>query len=393
MGHTIRTPVLLALLLVLAVALVTMSYGTDWFSTSPTESEFELVEEAWEVILDDYVEGSEIDLGNLSQGAIRGMIDALSDPYTAYFDADRYQQSQDKLGGSLETSFEGIGAVITIDREDQLVVVAPIVGTPAHEAGILPGDAILEIDGESTEGMELVEAVLKVRGEPGTEVNLSVLHPDASDPVPVTVTRQEITVESVLAKILDDGIAHIEVHYFSSRTGSELRSALDHLIAGGVRGIVLDLRDNPGGPVSSAVSVASEFLEEGVMAYIVDSEGNEEAWEVEEGGVATDLPLAVLVNGHSASASELVAGALQDHDRGPVIGTTTLGKGAVNHFHQLSDGSAIYITSGRWFTPDRQEIEGNGITPDETVEFLEEHAETGVDPQLQRAVEYLQGEI
>jgi carboxyl-terminal processing protease len=129
------------------------------------------------------------------------------------------------------------------------------------------------------------------------------------------------------------------------------------------------------------------------MAYIVDSDGREEAWEIEEGGVATELPLAVLVNGNSASASELVAGALQDQDRGPIIGTTTLGKGAVNHFRQLSDGSAIYITSGRWFTPQRQEIEGNGITPDEIVELLEEHADAGVDPQLDRAVEYLRGQI
>ena len=209
----------------------------------------------------------------------------------------------------------------------------------------------------------------------------------------LVITREEIKVASVLAKTLPSDIAHVEIHYFSNRTGSELVSALEDLIEGGARGIILDLRGNPGGPVSAAVTVASQFLTEGVVVYIVDADGNEEAWTVDEGGLATELPLAILVNGSSASASELVAGALQDHDRGPVIGTPTLGKGAVNHFRQLSDGSAIYITSGRWFTPDRQQIEGQGITPDEVVDFLEGHVDSGIDPQLERAIEYIESQM
>lgn len=393
MRQVVRTPFLALLLLALAIVLVVASYGTQWFGSSPSESEFDLVEEAWQVILGDYVSSDEIDLDMLSRGAIQGMIDALGDPYTAYFDAEHYEQNQHKLEGSIESSFEGIGAVITVDSEGNLVVIAPIAGAPAHREGILPGDVILQIDGETTEGMGLVEAVLKVRGELGTQVTLTVQHPGSEQLEDIVITREEITVASVLPKMLPGNVAHVEIHYFSNRTGSDLISALETLIAGGAQGIILDFRNNPGGPVTAAVTVASQFLKEGVVVYIVDADGEEEVWEVEEGGVATELPLAVLVNGGSASASELVAGALQDHDRGPIIGTPTLGKGAVNHFRKLSDGSAIYITSGRWFTPNRQEIEGQGITPDWSVEFLDEHVESGADPQLQRAIEYIESQL
>ena len=162
-------------------------------------------------------------------------------------------------------------------------------------------------------------------------------------------------------------------------------------------GIILDLRDNPGGVLKSAVSVASQFLAkdtrgEKVVVYVVDGEGKEDAWEVEEGGLATDVPLVVLVNGNSASSSEVVAGALQDYGRAEIIGTRTLGKGAVNHFRKLSDGSAIYITSARWFTPNRHQIEGEGILPDEVIEITTDDKEQGLDPQLERAIEYLQNQ-
>jgi carboxyl-terminal processing protease len=383
---------LLTLLLVLAVAMVVMSFGTHWFETAPSGSDFALVEEAWQVITQDYVAGNEIDLHKLSQGAIQGMINALGDPYSAYFNAELYQQNKDKLEGALETSFDGIGAVITVTKEGKLLVVAPIAGSPAQIGGILPGDTILRIDGNTTEGMELVEAVLKVRGEPGTQVTLTVLHEGSVEPVDLVITREEITVASVLATMLPGDIAHVEILYFSNKTGSDLISALDDVIAGGAKGIILDLRDNGGGVLSAAVTVASQFLKDGVVVYVVDAGGSEETLNVEKGGVATDLPLAVLVNGGSASASEVVAGALQDHGRGPIIGTTTFGKGAVNHFRQLEDGSAIYITSGRWYTPNRQEIEGHGITPDEIVEITAEDVQSGIDPQLQRAVEYIESQ-
>lgn len=384
----VRKPVLLLLLIALVVALVVGSYGPSWFNPSRTQPEFEVVEEAWQVIINDYVDSDEIDLESLSQGAIEGMIKALDDPYSAYFDAEQYELSQYSLQGS----FGGVGIEVTVGEEGRLVVVAPIVGTPAQKAGIMPGDKILAIDGEKTEGMHFIEAVLKIRGEQGTQVTLLVLHEGEDVPQDYVITREEIDAASVLAKMLPGNIAHIEVGHFTSRTGSELTSALEDIIADDVSGIILDLRDNPGGVLKAAVAVASQFLEEGIAVYVIDGEGNEEEWRVEEGGLATKLPLVVLVNSNSASSSEVVAGALQDHMRGIVIGTQTLGKGAVNHFRELSDGSAIYITSARWYTPNRQQIEGQGITPDEIIEITEDDLARGYDPQLERAIEYIESQ-
>lgn len=385
----VRKPVLLLLLMALVVALVVGSYGPSWFNPSRTQPEFEVVEEAWQVIINDYVDSDEIDLERLSQGAIDGMIKALDDPYSAYFDAEQYELSQYSLQGS----FGGVGIEVTVDEEGELVVVAPIVGTPAQKAGIMPGDKILAIDGEKTEGMHFIEAVLKIRGEQGTQVTLRVLHEGEDVPQDYVITREEIDAASVLAKMLPGNIAHIEVGHFTSRTGSEMTSALEDIIADDVSGIILDLRDNPGGVLKAAVAVASQFLEEGIAVYVIDGERNEEEWRVEEGGLATKLPLVVLVNSNSASSSEVVAGALQDHMRGIVIGTQTLGKGAVNHFRELSDGSAIYITSARWYTPNRQQIEGQGITPDEIIEITEDDLARGYDPQLERAIEYIESQL
>ena len=384
----VRKPVLLLLLIALVVALVVGSYGPSWFNPSRTQPEFEVVEEAWQVIINDYVDSDEIDLERLSQGAIEGMIKALDDPYSAYFDAEQYELSQYSLQGS----FGGVGIEVTVGEEGGLVVVAPIVGTPAQKAGIMPGDKILAIDGEKTEGMHFIEAVLKIRGEQGTQVTLRVLHEGEDVPQDYVITREEIDAASVLAKMLPGNIAHIEVGHFTSRTGSEMTSALEDIIADDVSGIILDLRDNPGGVLKAAVAVASQFLEEGIAVYVIDGEGNEEEWRVEEGGLATKLPLVVLVNSNSASSSEVVAGALQDHMRGIVIGTQTLGKGTVNHFRELSDGSAIYITSARWYTPNRQQIEGQGITPDEIIEITEDDLARGYDPQLERAIEYIESQ-
>jgi carboxyl-terminal processing protease len=391
----IATPLLLVIVLIVAY----FGAGCDWswWSASPTELEFDLVEEAWQIILDDFVDSDKLDLDKLSQGAIEGLIEALDDPYSAYFDAEQYALSLDRIEGS----FGGIGTEITIDEEGQLTIVAPFIGTPAQREGIMPGDKILEIDGETTEGISLIEAALKIRGEPGTKVTLRVLHRGEDVPEDIVITREEIKGTTISHKMLPDtptptptptNIAYIEVDYFSSRTGDEIVSALEDITASDMRGIILDLRDNPGGALEAAVDLASQFLEEGVVAYVIDGKGNEETWEVREGGLATDLPLVVLVNGNSASGSELVAGALQDHGRGIVIGTKTLGKGRVNHFHELSDGSAIYITIAWWYTPNGRQIEGQGILPDVTVERTAEDIERGYDPQLERAIEYIKSQ-
>lgn len=380
-GIALATLSLLATVSIAAAAQI--GCDSPWFSGSPTDPEFEIVEQAWQIILDDYVESDEIDREALSRGAIEGMIAAIDDPYSAYVGAQEYETKMDLFEGS----FGGIGAEMTIDDEGRIKVVAPIAGSPAYRAGIRPGDVVTHIDGESTEDMNFAEAVLTIRGEPGTEVTLGILRD--SETRDVTITREVIDLSTVTPRMFSNDILHITVSAFSSRTEGELKQALEEAIADGAVGAILDLRGNPGGLLESAVAVASQFLDGGVVTEVEYGDGEREAWEVEEGGVALDLPLAVLVDGGSASGSEVVAGALQDRERAVIIGTQTFGKGSVNHFHRLADGSAIYITGARWYTPNGHLIEGQGITPDVVVEITEEDIEKGLDPQLDQAIDYL----
>ena len=410
MGKILRIAAPLLLLIVAVVLLVTSLGASCNFSSlsgpTATPQELGVIEEAWNTILNDYVDRDNVDLKALSSSAINGMLESIDDPYAAYFDAAEYKIVKQM---NLEGTYGGIGAVVTI-RDGNLTVIAPITGTPAEREGIKPQDKILEIDGSSTEGMSLEEAVLKIHGDPGTKVALQVLHQGEETPVNLVITREEINLDSVYPEIIQgnstptptpaptvtpmpDGIALITITYFSLRTGNETESALKDVLASGVRGIVLDLRDNPGGVLDSAVTVASQFLKEGIVLYALDSEGEKVSWDVEPGGLATDLPMAVLVNGNSASGSEVVAGALQDYGRGQLIGTQTFGKGSVDHFRELSDGSAIYITIGRWYTPKGRQIEGQGLTPDMVVERTEQDVQEGKDPQLDQAIEYIKSKL
>ena len=410
MGKMLRIAAPLLLLIVAVVLLVTSLGASCNFSSlskpTPTPQGLGLIEEAWNTVLNDYVEKDKVDLKALSSSAINGMLESIHDPYAAYFDAAEYKTIKQI---NIEGTYGGIGAVVTI-AGGNITVIAPIEGTPAKAAGIMPRDRILEINGESTEGMSLEEAVLKIHGDPDTKVTLQVLHQGEENPLTLVITRAEIDVASVYPEIIKDtstptttqaptvtplpnGIALITITYFSIRTGDETVSALKDMLASGAIGIVLDLRDNPGGVLDSAVTVASQFLKEGTVVYALDSEGRKVSWDVEPRGLATDLPLAVLVNGNSASASEVVAGALQDYGRGLLIGTETFGKGSVNHFRELSDGSAIYISIGRWYTPNGRQIEGQGLTPDMVVERTEQDVQQGKDPQLDKAIEYIKSKL
>jgi len=345
----------------------------------------ERVEEVWRLILRDFVDSEALDHNKLAEGAIRGLIEALDDPFTSYLTPEQYELSITRLRGE----FSGIGAIITIE-EGQLIVVAPIAGSPAEQAGIRPGDKILEVDGQSTAAMSLHEAAMNIRGPHGTKVSLLVLHPDEDIPREIEITRAEIQLASVEWEMLPDNIAHIRVSNFTERTDSEFASALSDVMAHGATGIVLDLRGNPGGLLAAAVKVASQFLEEGIVVYALDNKRERTDWPVRDGGMAPDIPLAVLVNSHSASASEVVAGALQGHNRGLIIGVSTHGKGSMNRVHRLSDGGALYITFARWFTPDGRQIDREGIVPDIEIELTPEDIENDRDPQLDRAIEYLQ---
>ena len=374
----------LGLIIVLLVASLALSFGLGYGlgqEVHPSGPAFASVEQTWNIILNDYVEKDKIDVDALSQAAIEGMMEALDDPYTAYLDAETYQF---ELGG-LEGKFEGIGAEVTI-RDGQLMVIAPLAGSPAAGAGIQPGDAILEIDGVSTSDMSLYEAILRVRGPKGTSVSLLILHQDETEPVEIVIVRDVIEVDSVNFEMRGD-IAYINITGFTGQTNEELSLVLEAIDTENASGIILDLRGNPGGGVEAVVNVASRFLDEDEVVFSIrDNEGNLDIIKANSQEVTTDLPMVVLVDGFSASGSEVLAGAFQDNGRATIAGTTTFGKGSVNYLIRLEDGSGLYITYARWLTPNGSLIEGKGIVPDIELEI------TGQDA-IQWAIDYLHGNI
>ncbi|MFC1896982.1 S41 family peptidase [Chloroflexota bacterium] len=369
--------IVITLLLVVSLAL---SFGVSCTlgdSNPPsTKPGLDNIAEAWDVIFSDYVDKDRLDTSNLSQAAIKGMMEALDDPYSAYLDAEAYQLSL----GDLEGKFEGIGAYVGV-RDEQIMIIAPIVDSPAANAGIKAGDIILEINDKSVSAMSLTEAVLYIRGPKGTSVRLLILHQGETEPENIEIVRDEIKVPSVHFEMKGD-IAYINITHFSERTDEEISPVLQSITQEATTGIILDLRSNPGGLLQTVVDVASHFLKEGIVVDVVDNQGEHTTSAVKAKGVTTDLPLVVLVDSYSASGSEVLAGALQDYDRAAVAGTRTYGKGSVNIMHQLKDGSGLYITTARWLTPNGRPIEGEGIIPNYELELEEEDA-------IQWAIDYL----
>jgi carboxyl-terminal processing protease len=346
------------IIILLVAAVIVLSFGTGWVlgSRSSPHQGLGVVGQAWGIIFQDYVDKDRLDAEVLADGAVKGMVEALDDPYTAYLDPTAYELSQKGLEGK----FEGIGAYVAAE-DDKIVVIAPVAGSPADEAGIRAGDVILAVDGKSTAEMSLTEVVLAVQGPKGTTVTLSILHQGETEPVLLEIVRAEIEVPSVRFEMKDD-IAYINITNFSERTVEELAPVMEE-VKQQASGIILDLRSNPGGLLDSVVGVASFFLNEGVVLDVVDNEGNHQTYSVEP-GLATDLPMVVLVDDYSASGSEVLAGALQDYGRAVIAGEKTFGKGSANTMYKLEDGSALYITYARWFTPKGRLIEGEGIHPD-----------------------------
>jgi len=360
------------------VASLALSFGAGCALGSETppspEQNLDVVEQAWNIILNDYVDKDKLDTSTLSQAAIEGMVEALDDPYTAYLDAETYQ-----LGlSNLEGKFEGIGAYVGV-RDEQIMIIAPIADSPAARAGIEAGDIILEINGRPASEMSLAEAVVYIRGPKETSVRLLILHQGETEPQKIEIVRAEIEVPSVHFEMKED-IAYINITYFSERTDEELSPVLQSITQEAATGIILDLRSNPGGLLQAVVDVASHFLKEGVVVDVVDNQGKHTASTVKPKGATTDLLLVVLVDSYSASGSEVLAGALQDYGRAAIAGTTTYGKGSINILHQLKDGSGLYITTARWLTPKGHLIEGKGIDPDYELE--------GEDA-IQWAIDYL----
>ncbi|MBI3781439.1 MAG: S41 family peptidase [candidate division NC10 bacterium] len=301
---------------------------------------------------------------DLIYGGIKGMLETL-DPHSSFMPPDIFKEMQVETQGS----FGGLGIEITV-KDRQLTVVAPIEGTPADRAGLHPGDRIVKIDGKLTKDMTLMEAVKNLRGPRGTSVTLTILREESPGPFELTLVREIIDVKSVKSKDLGDGIAYIRVSSFQERTGKDLLKAIEQLGQNGMSAMVLDLRNNPGGLLNQAVHVTDLFLDKGQL--IVYTEGrikNQDLrFSAEHGAQIPKVPIVVLVNGGSASASEIVAGALQDWKRAVVLGTKTFGKGSVQTVIPLSDGSGLRLTTAKYFTPKGRSIHGTGLLPDIVVE-------------------------
>ena len=367
------------LISLLSVAILALTFGTGYnlgqIPAGPSDG-LETVKQVWNIIFDDYVDRDHLDPDTLSEGAIEGMLEALDDPYSSYLDAETHQ-----LGlSSLEGELEGIGAQVAI-RDEQITIIAPIANSPAAAAGIRAGDVVLEIDGQSTAQMSLAEAVLNIRGPKGTSVRLLILHQDESEPEEIEIVRDKIELPSVHFEMRED-IAYINITHFSGHTSEELSATLESMTQEEVRGIILDLRSNPGGILEIVVDVTSYFLPEGVVVSVVDNRKEYTTLEVNPKELTTDLPMVVLVDSFSASGSEVLAGALQDYGRATIAGSQTFGKGSVNVLHKLKDGSGLFITTARWLTPNGRLIEGEGIKPDYELELEGEEA-------IQWAMDYL----
>ena len=392
-----------ALLLVLTLSLGggVASKSQD---TSATYENLRLFTEVLSIVQSQYVD--EVPPKDLIYNAIKGTLRGL-DPHSSFLDPDMYREMQVETSGS----FGGLGIEITL-RDDVLTVVAPIEGTPAYRAGIQPGDRILKIEGLSTKDMQLADAVKRMRGKPGSKITVTIVREGWTEPKDFLITREQIRVQSVKNNQLEPGIEYIRLRQFQEQTSNDLETALEKYVKEGkIQGLVLDLRNNPGGLLTSAVEVTEKFLEPGKL--VVYTEGRVRNQNMRFSSNAkrsfTDFPVVVLVNQGSASASEIVAGALQDYGRAVVLGTQSFGKGSVQTIIPLSDGSGLRLTTAKYFTPKGRSIHGKGITPDILVEGPKTTAvnTTGEnpnptpppvetpqeqlkrDPQLQRALDLL----
>lgn len=346
----------------------------------------------------------------LMQGAIIGMLDALGDQHTSYMDPDQFTQANIPLDGT----YEGIGAWVDANRE-YLTIVSPMSGSPAEEAGLLPGDEIIAIDGDDMTGIDGNLVIRRVLGPADSKVILTIRRAGVEDPFDVEITRARITIPSVEYRMLEDDVAYVHLLTFGEDSRDELRGAIEELLENDPVGLVFDLRNNGGGFLSSAIEVSSEFIEEGVILHEIYGDGTEDIYEAEGDGTATEIPLVVLINEGTASASEIVSGAIQDYGRAPLVGTTSFGKGSVQNWVPLSnDQGAVRVTVARWLTPEKRQIHEVGLEPDFPLAMISQAAiddgfdiesfglpldqvvilsegdiQDGRDPQLEKAVEVL----
>jgi len=341
--------------------------------------------ETWDIVHDQYID-QPVDNQELMRGAITGMLESLGDEHTAYMNPDQFTQANIPMDGE----YEGIGAWVDTSTE-YLTIISPMPGSPAEEAGLLSGDEVIKIDGEDMTGLDGSLVIRKVLGPAGSTVVLTIQREEETTPFDVTIVRAKITIPSVESEILDDGIGYVAIMIFAAETQSELQDNLEEILAEDPVGLIIDLRNNGGGYLNTAVEVGSEFISEGVILY--EDYGSDEElidYRASKNGLATEIPLVLLINEGSASASEIVAGAIQDHERGPLVGATTFGKGSVQNWIALDNNQgAVRVTIARWLTPDKRQIHKVGLEPEYEVEYTEEDFLADLDPQLDKAIEVL----
>ncbi len=368
--------------------------------------DFSLFWDVWAKLNRYYIDPDKIDIQKLVFGAISGMVNAVDDPYTSFFTPKENKEFKEDLGGQ----FEGIGAQLGI-KEGRVIIVTPLKGNPAEKAGLKPNDFILRVNGEDTTGWSVPQAVAKIRGPRGTNVTLTVYHENDGAPIDITLVRATIVVPSVTSWIKTipeiteiqgatesasfrgntDMIAYLSLSRFGDHTNEDWDKAVSEIAAnkaGALRGLILDLRNNPGGYLEGSVYIASEFIKNGVVVSQVNSDGTRQEYPVDRKGKLLNIPIVVLINKGSASAAEIVAGALKDYKRATIVGETSFGKGSVQTPFELKQGAGVHITTGKWLLPLGDSISEKGVTPDVIVSLSSDATATS-DGQLAKAIEVL----
>lgn len=326
-----------------------------------------------------YLYSDEVTDEELEDGILKGYVDALGDPYSVYYNEEETKE----LYESTEGEYSGIGAVFSQNINTKEVTAVQIYDGPAKEAGLMEGDILYKVNGEDVSTDDISETVKKIKGEENTIVELTMIR--GEEEVTLEITRRKIEVETVVAEMKEDGIGYLQITQFDSVTLNQFQKAMEDLEEQGMKGLVVDLRSNPGGSLDTVVRILDTLLPEGTIVYTENKNGKKEVYSSD--AAECDLPMAVLVNEYSASASEIFAGAIQDYEKGPIVGTTTYGKGIVQQIVDLKDGTAMKVTISEYFTPNGRNIHGIGIQPDVEVEYEYDEDYPEADNQLEVAVE------
>ena len=364
-----------------------ISFSNEQPPTEAANVDFKLFWDVWKRVADTYVDKKAIDAQKMYYGAIQGMVSAVGDPYTVFLPPAQQKNTQEELGGS----FEGVGMELGFNKDKRLVVIAPLKNTPAEKAGAMPGDILVRINDQDATTLSILGAVEKIRGAKGTPVKIEIYREGEDKTRELSMVRDTIIVKSVefSQKETKNGkkIAYIQLSRFGERTFEEWTEAVSQTLASGSQAVIVDVRNNPGGFLDGARYIASEFVQNSVVYQIEDANGKRESFSTNRPGKLLQLPLVILINKGSASASEIVSGAMQDLKRAKLVGDQSFGKGTVQESIELPGGTGLHITTNKWLTPDARWIHTIGLTPDEKVEI--DKNDPTKDPQLDKALELL----